>query len=136
MDYTPLAASLFSSLVKTSNAPFQKESRNFCMGEMGILSYLNFCCDGVTAGELSENLDVSTGRVAAALNTLEKKNMIKRNHDISDKRRVIVNITDSGKKAVLKKRRHGILCTEEMLRALGEDDAREFVRIMQRIISL
>lgn len=134
MDYNSLAADLFSSLVKSSNAPFQKEPRDFSMGEMGILVYLNFICDGVSSGELSDRLEVSTGRVAAALNTLEKKKMIERNRDFGDRRRVIVNITESGKRTVLKKHSHGVSCVEEILKNLGENDAKEFVRIMEKII--
>lgn len=136
MNYTLLAADLFTSLVKVSNAPFQKEARDFSVGEMGVLACLNFRSDGVSAGELSEYLDVSTGRVAAALNTLEKKNMIRRSRGNADKRKVIVHITDIGRAAVLKKQQQGILCISKMLQNLGEDDAREFARIMQKIISL
>lgn len=136
MNYTLLAADLFTSLVKVSNAPFQKEARDFSVGEMGVLACLNFRSDGVSAGELSEYLDVSTGRVAAALNTLEKKNMIRRSRGNTDKRKVIVHITDIGRAAVLKKQQQGILCISKMLQNLGEDDAREFARIMQKIISL
>lgn len=136
MNYTLLAADLFTSLVKVSNAPFQKEARDFSVGEMGVLACLNFRSNGVSAGELSEYLDVSTGRVAAALNTLEKKNMIRRSRGNTDKRKVIVHITDIGRAAVLKKQQQGILCISKMLQNLGEDDAREFARIMQKIISL
>lgn len=135
MNYSLLAEDLFSNLVKTSNAPFRKQTRDFCMGETGILFYLLYHPDGVNAGELSEQLDITTGRVATALNTLEKKKMIKRISDLKDKRKVIIHITDMGKHTVLTKQRRGIGCVEELLQKLGEEDAGELARIMRRLIT-
>lgn len=49
------------------------DPQEFSRGEMGILVYLTFKKDGVTSGQLSEALFVSTGRIATALKGLEKR---------------------------------------------------------------
>ncbi len=136
MDYTELAADLFCGLIEYSGTQFQAAAQEFSAGEIGVLAHLCAAPSDVSAGELSEYLKVSTGRVAAVLNTLEKKNMIRRLRDSSDKRRVIVHITDEGRKTVQKKYAEGIACAENILQKLGEHDAEEFARIIKKIISL
>lgn len=134
MEYNTLADELFSSMAQTSKLPFQQMPHDYSKGEMGILVYLTRLEEGVTSGELSDGLNISTGRVASALNNLEKKNMIRRSRDKSDRRRVIVNITEQGRKTLAKKRAQGVSCAERILENIGKEDAGEFVRIMKKII--
>ena len=134
MDYKQLATELFEYVAKSSKLPLE-EPREFSRGEMGILVYLYFIKDGMTSGELSEILSVSTGRVAAALKNLEKKALIVRSSNPSDKRKVHVFITDAGKKLVDDKHHKGIAMTEKVLKKLGEQDAKEFVRLIKRVLS-
>ena len=47
-------------------------SQIFSQGEMRLLGCLNAGADGRTAGELSTLLDLSTARIAAMLNNLER----------------------------------------------------------------
>ena len=53
-------------------------SQIFSQGEMRLLGCLNAGADGRTAGELSTLLDLSTARIAAMLNNLERKGAITR----------------------------------------------------------
>jgi MarR family transcriptional regulator, organic hydroperoxide resistance regulator len=133
-DYKELASELFEFIAKTHKPPFE-EPTTFSRGEMGILIYLNFKTEGVTSGELSEYLSVSTGRVATALKSLEKKGLIVRSTDISDKRRVIVFITDAGRKTLMERHQEAIEKTAEMLQKLNIEDAKEFIRLVKIIIS-
>jgi len=135
IDYHTLAAELFNYMAKCSKASFE-EPRNFSRGEIGILIYLHSTKNGVTSGTLSECLSVSTGRIASALKSLEKKEFIERHYnDPDDKRKVLVYITEAGRNFVIEGRQKGIKKTEDILRKLGEDDAKEFVRIVKRIMS-
>lgn len=134
MGYPELAVELFQCMAKSPKPPME-EPRNFSRGEIGILIYLNFIKDGVSSGELSEYLTVSTGRVATALKSLEKKGFIVRRPDASDKRRVIVFITDAGRDFVIEGHNKGIAMTEKFLRKLSEEEAKEFVRLVKLIIA-
>ncbi|WP_342414907.1 MarR family winged helix-turn-helix transcriptional regulator [Paenibacillus sp. FSL R10-2782] len=134
MDYKTLATELFEYIVK-KHKPSLEERGHYSRGEMGILICLNLNKGGVTSGHLSEYLSVSTGRVATALKSLEKKGLVVRHTDVTDKRKVIVFITDSGKQFMIDKYNEGIAWTESILRKLDEQDAKEFIRLIKLIVS-
>lgn len=50
----------------------------------------------VVAGDLAKLMNVSTARIASALNTLEKKNYIKRESEVNDARKVVIVLTEQG----------------------------------------
>lgn len=136
MLYDSLADELFYILSQFSKNPFQEHSRNFATGEMSILYYLDKIQDGATAGDICNYMQVTTGRVASALNSLEKKHYIqRRNHDI-DKRKVIVYITESGKEYILENYQNGITLAEDILSNLGEEDAKELIRLIKKSLNM
>lgn len=61
--------------------------------------------------------------------------MIVRRTDDSDKRKVIVFITDAGKQFMLDKYNEGVAWTENVLRKLDEQDAKEFIRLIKLIVA-
>ena len=69
------------------------------------------------------------------LKSLENKGMIVRNSNLTDKRRVHVFITDTGKELVHEKHLEGIARMEKVLEKLGEEDAKEFIRLIKKVIS-
>ena len=88
------------------------------------------------SGEISRDLGITTGRTAIALKGLEKKGLVRRAPSETDRRCVNVRITPAGREAAEAFRRHVLESIERMLRELGEDDAREYVRIVSRINEL
>lgn len=132
MDYRALAADLLSHIA-FQKTPTEEHSQ-LSSGEQGILHYLHFVKNGAFAGEISHDVGISTGRTAIALKSLEKKGLVERGGAEKDRRRVIVRITKAGIEAAEGLRNHVLCATEEMLRMLGESDAREYVRIVKRII--
>lgn len=133
MDYKVLANELFQNMIRTRKKSFHKKVDEMSHGERKILAYLTYGKNRVTSGELSEYLDLSTPRVASALNSLSKKGFIKRKKDEQDKRVVIVNITEPGKSFVKEEHEEAMGALEKILEKLGEQDAREFVRITKKI---
>jgi DNA-binding MarR family transcriptional regulator len=73
--------------------------------------------------------------VATALKSLEKKGLVVRRTDVNDKRKVIVFITDSGKQFMIDRYNEGIAWTENVLRKLDEEDAKELIRLIKLIVS-
>lgn len=102
-------------------------------GEMAVLMYLMNEEDGVCANVISRFFQINTSRVAAILNSLSKKGMVKRQTDTNDKRKIHVYLTEDGKIYTQQKIELLINYISEVLRYLGEDDAKEYIRIMKKM---
>lgn len=107
-------------------------SQVFSQGEMRLLGCLNAGADGRTAGELSTLLDLSTARIAAILNNLERKGAITRARDTADRRRVVVRLTEQGRNEVQTSFNEAVACLSEVYRRMGEADTRELLRLSDR----
>lgn len=107
-------------------------SQVFSQGEMRLLGCLNAGADGRTAGKLSTLLDLSTARIAAMLNNLERKGAITRARDTADRRRVVVRLTEQGRNEVQTSFNEAVACLSEVYRRMGEADTRELLRLSDR----
>lgn len=132
MEFRTLAEDLLRTMAY-QKMPMEKPNQ-MSVGERGILNYLRYVRDGALAGDLSRDLGITTGRTASALKNLEKKGLIARDAAEDDRRCVVVHITPSGVEAAESLRKEVLEHTELMLRTLGEDDARAYVRIVKRIV--
>lgn len=104
-------------------------------GEMAVMRLLYTSEQDMTAGELSSKLCMTTSRIAAVLNSLEKKGWIERRNDTNDRRRVLVSLTEIGKVLCEGKRQHLTRKISLMLSMLG-DDAPTFVRLVGRVFEI
>lgn len=102
-------------------------------GEMAVLRLLDEEEDALTAGEISRLLQMTTSRIAAVLGTLEKKGLILRHADAQDRRRVRVMLTQEGRALCRMKRQRLTEDVRYTFSQLGEQDAREFVRLFKRV---
>ncbi len=115
-----------------NNARREDLSQVFSQGEMRLLGCLHAGADGRTAGELSTLLELSTARIAAMLNNLERKGAITRARDEADRRRVVVRLTAQGREEVQMSYDAAVVCLAEVYRRMGEDDTRELLRLSDR----
>ena len=111
----------------------------FNCGEIGVLSMLGFDQNPVTAGELSEKLNVTTARIARILNSLESKQYIRRKNDRTDRRKTFVTITkkgkelaDSTKKEIMDK----IIQVIQVIQEVGYDEIQAYISIVLKIRSV
>lgn len=132
MDYHKEAECAFEYMLKVNGFPVMKELKDLSQGELAILGYLTFKQDGSSAGELSKEFEVGSSRIAAILNALTKKGYAKREVDSKDGRKVLVYATDKGREEAILKKDMAHKHMVEFLQSLGEDDAREFLRIMKK----
>ena len=91
-----MAKQLFMSVGLMQREPVKKMQK-ISQGEMAMLGFLTYEKSETNPKELSERFNLSTARVANTLNSLERKEYIKRVHDSSDRRKVMVYITEKGK---------------------------------------
>ena len=136
MDYTELAAEFLDKMQALRRLKPQKNITESLHGETFVLHYISLHGDDVLPGEISNEMDVSSARIAAALNSLEKKGLITRQIDPSDRRKILVKLTPAGENMSQKLQQDVINEATKMLRLLGEHDAREYVRITGRLAEM
>ena len=105
-------------------------------GENFLLDYLSAQNGCSTPGTLREVLGVSAPRTAAMLRALEEKGMLRRCTDSHDRRRVVVQLTERGRRTA--EQMHAALCAhvQHVLKQLGEQDSRELIRLLGRITEI
>ena len=126
--YEQLADQMLSSMDEHRHMPPEPVSGTI-RGEMAVLRLLSHDGGGKSAGAIADELRMTTSRIAAVLNALEKKGMITRQADPGDKRRVLVNLTDKGQSTCLKRRNEAKAHLTKLLMRVSEEDAAAFVRI-------
>ncbi len=137
MDITGLAAEVMAKSMRMMKSSFwPKRASAFLHGEMFILNYLVNRQEDVLPSELSCAMNASTARVAMALKSLEQKGFIKRRTDSGDRRRVIVSITEQGTELVKGEREDMQNRMVRIISELGEQDTREYMRLIDRITEI
>jgi DNA-binding MarR family transcriptional regulator len=89
---------------------------------------------GVTQQEIESALFMDANSVVLILNELEAAQFSVRRRDPSDRRRHIVEITASGRRAIERadKAREGL--EDEVLKGLSADDRKELRRLLERVL--
>jgi len=105
-------------------------------GEIFILEHLDRKNDVMMPGELSAIMGGSSARTAIALRNLEQKGYIERETDRTDRRKILVTITGEGRKLAREEREEVLMKMKQIIDELGEDDAREYIRIVGRIVAI
>ncbi len=133
MNYIDLAKELMQAMLLLKKNKPRVDVSEAMRGGTFILQYLLERREAVLPSEISIEMEISTARIAAALNNLEKKNLIHREINRSDRRQILVTLTAQGEALAEKQRQEMEAHTAHMLQSLGEHDALEFVRILKRI---
>lgn len=130
MNDIEFAEFLFSKLKPNSLNNILNE---FNRGEIGVLSYLAFDKNEVSAGELSDNLNVTTARIASILNSLESKEYISRSENIKDKRKILVRITKQGKELAIKAKQEIIDKIIKIIQEVGYEELKNYIDVALKI---
>jgi len=136
MDFQQLAEDFLEGNYASFKDGPQRRFDESMRGEAFVLLYLSRQPGSVQPGNLSAAMGVSTARIAAALNGLEKRGMVTRRIDTQDRRRILVDLTPEGRQAAQRHRQTILDHTARMFELLGEEDATEFVRIWDRFREL
>ena len=135
MDYDEVARKLIvysRSLAKGSLSAAGGAS----VGETPVLQYLSSADGDVIPSEIAQKLGFSRARMSHILDSLETKGYVTRRPDSSDRRRVLVSVTESGRDYAAKKNAESVAMLSNQLSSLGEHDAKELVRILNKAYSL
>ena len=105
-------------------------------GELCLLMHLKRQSDLVLPSELSEAMSVSTARVARLLKTLEDRALIQRSIDPTDRRRIIVKLTEEGERYLEAVYARTHKRASAVIEALGAEDTEAFIRIAEKIVDV
>ena len=136
MNYSQLADEYLEQMHVFRKFKPQQKITESMHGEAFTLHYIAKSSAQMIPSEISSAMGISGSRIAATLNSLESKGYITRQIDLSDRRRIIVTLTEKGKKQEEEYRRQLSGMIEKMLRQLGEHDAKEYIRITRKMAEL
>lgn len=134
MDYNDLANEYLKVMFLMRGRNTQKQIDESLNGENFVLSYVFERNGNVIPSDISNAMGSTSARIATILNNLEQKGFISRTIDTEDRRRIIVNLTDRGKEHVHEQNQKRIDFITNMLKYLGENDAKEYIRIMKKLV--
>ena len=107
--------------------------REFLEGETAALYYL--CgrgASGATPSQMSDALDISRARAANILRALRKKGYVEMEVSPDDRRKMDVRCTEAGRRRFKEKYDMLLAGVDRYVELLGEDDIKEFTRLLQR----
>jgi DNA-binding MarR family transcriptional regulator len=133
VNYSILAAELLEKMQVLHKARPQKDIKDALQGEAFALNYIARHGEEVIPSEIGHEMNVSSARIAQTLNSIEKKGWITRQIDLSDRRRIMVRLTSEGRKEAEKHYQVVAAIAADMLMMLGEEDAKEYVRITGKL---
>ena len=135
MEEENLGEELYNLLAELLNRKINRTVQDSLRGEYGVLRYLVYVEDKVSAGNLTEQLRVVPGRMTDILNSLEGKGLIKRCRDERDKRKVHVCITKAGREEAEEKREFIRREYKGMFELLGRKDTEELIRLLKIVLA-
>ncbi len=98
-----------------------------------ILHYIKTHDGAVSPSEISRQMGTSTARITAVLGNLEKKGLIVRSMDESDRRKIRITLTEKGQQHVQKMEQDIVAAVQNLVEYLGEEDARSAIHLMERL---
>lgn len=136
MDYLKLARDLSLIKRKMIKIPNIQRFLKPYDGESFVLRYLYDSKNLVISKEICDSMNISSARVAKLLNQLEKKNMIKRKRSEKDARNISIELLPEGINQCIENEKHYNENAMAFLKALGEKDAVEYIRLQNKIVEI
>ena len=136
MEYERLAVEILGCMKKSEHTQAFKAFDVEMSGEAFILYYIEHTDGTVTPSQIGAAMNVTSARIAAALNALESKGLITREIDKTDRRKILVVLTTKGSTAANERKRLFLQKAADILRLLGEEDANHFVRIIKKLTAI
>ncbi|MDR0856050.1 MAG: winged helix DNA-binding protein [Clostridiales bacterium] len=136
MDFSALAVELIGKMRLMQKSGHQKSMQDGIHGESFLLYCIKEKHGESVPSEIGSKMGVSGPRIAAELASLEGKGLITREVDSTDRRRILVRLTQKGIAVEAEQQGRYIGRVAAMLQALGERDAEEYIRITGRLAEL
>lgn len=136
MDYKKTAQEMVDTMMEFHHTMPNKVLNGISEGGRASMIYL-FKNDAPTSpSALAKALHFGPSRVTAIINRLVKMGLVEKKTDSQDKRKVLFQITEKGRNLGRVRYEETLTRISSWLEFLGEDDARESLRILKRIVSI
>ena len=108
----------------------------FGQGKSKTLFLLSEKNEGMTPGELSDILNVGSGRIGNLLHDLEETGYISRESDCFDKRKTIVVLTEKGKDYVVTQGKILQQLLDALITRIGKNEFNQFLDLYAQIAEI
>ena len=137
METAALRRDLIGSLQNVYHLEAFAALSELLQGESLVLTGLLSHPEGVVhPSDLSRELHLSRPRITAALSALQRKGLIAMHRSPTDRRRIQVSITEAGREIIGGRLVRMEAYFDKMLSGLGEADARELIRLIDRCVEV
>ena len=137
METAALRRDLIGSLQNVYHLEAFAALAELLQGESLVLTGLLSDQEGVVhPSDLSRELHLSRPRITAALSALQRKGLIAMHRSPTDRRRIQVSITEAGREIIGGRLVRMEAYFDKMLSGLGEADARELIRLIDRCVEV
>ena len=89
-----------------------------------------------TVSELAERLDLSTAHASLVVGELARANLVEREHDPRDRRRIVVSLSETARPAVAEMRRKRSGPLRAFLAELDDEEADAFIDHLARLVEI
>lgn len=133
-DYRALAEELLELRISMHLTPAARKLTDLDKGTFLALSDL--LGQGVVhPKELSRKMAISSARVAALLNHMEREGMVVRTADPGDNRQVIISLTAYGRQLIESRRSEAVRMLARALEELDPEEAESYLRIRRKLLN-
>ena len=122
---------LFDSLVELYKSDKINYLLEYLRGEQAVLFLLSQNYSNVK--DITNKLGIKKNRMSAILNSLDKKELVIINKDISDKRRYIIKLTDKGLNLINDKNKKAEKIIKNTLKDFTSNDQLKLIDIINKI---
>ncbi len=136
MDYLKLALELSKVKHQMSSISSFRKILEVDNGKKFVLGYLDESACPVIPKDIGGAMNVSSARVAAILNQLEVKGMVRRKPNPNNGRYTVIELLPDGKIQRQKNINDFNQQQADLLESLGPDDALEYVRLQKKIADI
>jgi len=133
-----LTQELFQLMKRTPRKLIMQKSQGMAPSEIEMLMMLTMRSESdqkaLTVSELSSLLQITPAAVTHMINPLEEKGFVERLSDPSDRRVVIIGMTDKGLEIAQSFVGNAQNKLMGLVTHLGKDDSRTFIQLMNKVI--
>jgi len=133
VDKDILAKSLLDAFDSINKQELFEKMKIVFKGENLMLAILMDMGGKATPGELIKYTECTAARLTAIAKSLENKGFVKRIQNSEDKRSTIIEMTSEGIARFMLLQKESIERIFNLIEMLGENDAKEFVRLIKRL---
>lgn len=128
-----LLVNLFNNVMDTeAKAVITEEFKDITNNDMHIIEAIGIE-EPRKMSEIAKRLDVTVGTLTINMNNLENKKYIIRERSQTDKRVVLVNLTEKGRKAFFHHRDFHKHMIQAIVRDLDEDETKILIKCLQSL---